>query len=72
MLVSGGVAPVGAFVFSVAGKGGLRNNIEILCTLYPVFPIFVTLARYHRKDVDITLMVKIQNIYHHRSFLLPL
>lgn len=43
VLVSGGVAPVGAFVFSVAGKGGLRNNIEILCTLYPVFPIFVTL-----------------------------
>lgn len=43
VLVSGGVAPVGAFAFSVAGKGGLRNNIGILCTLYPVSPIFLKL-----------------------------
>lgn len=72
MTISGGVAPVGSFVLSVAGKGGLRNNTETLCALYLVSLHLGKLAQNNRKGVDVDMdAVETQNIHHHRSLLLP-
>ena len=61
----GGVSPMGSFLHSCRVK---KKDREILCTLHPVSPDAVQLL--YRKDVDIG-RVKIQNIHHHRSLLLP-